>query len=103
MMLKEMYRFFILNYVIKDGDRFFHSNLAKRLSKESFDTYIPNIDDDFQENKILDSNGNVSADATHNPTLFVTVDGESCLTTPCSFEFHPNQLIVRGANKIPNE
>ena len=51
----------------------------------------------------LDSNGNVSADATHNPTLFVTVDGESCLTTPCSFEFHPNQLIVRGANKIPNE
>ena len=57
MMLKEMYRFFILNYVIKDGDRFFHSKLAKRLSKESFDTYIPNIDYNFQENKILDSLG----------------------------------------------
>ena len=57
MMLKEMYRIFILNYVIKDGDRFFHSIFAKRLSKESFDTYIPKIDDNFDENRILDSLG----------------------------------------------
>ena len=51
----------------------------------------------------LDENGNISEDATHDPTLFVTVDGESCLTTPCSFEFHPEQLIVRGSASIPNE
>lgn len=51
----------------------------------------------------LDENGEISQDATHDPTLFVTVDGESCLTTPCKFEFHPNQLIVRGAKRIPNE
>ena len=52
-----MYIFFILNYVIKDGKLFFHSNLAKRLVAESFEIYIPNIDSNFQENKILDSLG----------------------------------------------
>ena len=56
-MLKEMYRFFILNYVIKDGKLFFHSKLSKRLLAESFEVYIPNIDNNFQENKILDSLG----------------------------------------------
>jgi len=57
LMLNEMYRFFILNYVIKDGKLFFHSKLAKRLVDESFEIYIPNIDSSFQENKILDSLG----------------------------------------------
>jgi len=57
LMLKEMYRFFILNYVIKDGKLFFHSKLAERLVNESFEFYIPNIDTSIQENKILDSLG----------------------------------------------
>jgi hypothetical protein len=55
LMLKEMYRFFILNYVIKDGKLFFHSKLAKRLTEESFEFYIPIIENSFEENKILDS------------------------------------------------
>ena len=51
----------------------------------------------------LGADGQPSESAPHNPPLFINVDGEACLTTPCKFEFHPNQLIVRGANKIPNE
>jgi len=57
LMFKEMYRFFILNYVIKDGELFFHSKLSERLVKESFEIYIPNIDNGFHENKILDNLG----------------------------------------------
>ena len=57
LLMKEMYRFFILNYVIKDGKLFFHSKLAKRLVAESLEIYIPNIDNSFQENKILDRLG----------------------------------------------
>ncbi|MBR85167.1 MAG: hypothetical protein CMA85_04405 [Euryarchaeota archaeon] len=51
----------------------------------------------------VDSEGNPSATAPHSPPLFINVDGEACLMTPCKFEFHPNQLIVRGATTIPNE
>ncbi len=42
--LKEAYRFFILNYVIKNGRYFFHEIYATKLQKEAFDIYFPNID-----------------------------------------------------------
>lgn len=42
--MKEAYRFFILNYVIKDGRYFFHEIYAGRLQMEAYTTYFPNID-----------------------------------------------------------
>jgi hypothetical protein len=41
---KETYRFFILNYVIKDGRFFFHEIFATKLQKEAYETYFPSID-----------------------------------------------------------
>lgn len=42
--MKEAYRFFILNYVIKDGRYFFHEIYSGRLQMEAYNTYFPNID-----------------------------------------------------------
>jgi len=42
--LKEAYRFFILNYVIKDGRFFFHEIFSTKLQKEAYDTYFPSIE-----------------------------------------------------------
>ena len=39
--LKEAYRFFILNYVIKDGKYFFSEQYAKKLQAEAFEIYLP--------------------------------------------------------------
>ena len=50
--LKETYRFFILNYVIKDGRYFFHEIYATRLQKEAHDIYFPQLAG-FDENKII--------------------------------------------------
>ena len=44
LLIPEMYRFFILNYVIKDGFRFFNKNIAQKLIKDSVNLYLPNID-----------------------------------------------------------
>ena len=43
--LKECYRFFILNYVIREGDHFFVDELWGRLQKEAVHTYLPAIDE----------------------------------------------------------
>jgi len=51
----------------------------------------------------VDSKGNPSDTEPHSPPLFINVDGEACLTTPCTLQFHSDQLIVRGASRIPNE
>jgi len=51
--LKEAYRFFILNYVIKDGRHFFHEIFATKLQKEAYEIYFPSIDKDFNADKIL--------------------------------------------------
>jgi len=51
--LKEAYRFFILNYVIKDGSYFFSEQYAKKLQAEAFDIYLPSIDTDFDAEKLL--------------------------------------------------
>lgn len=53
--LKEVYRFFILNYVIKDGAYFFNEQYAKKLQAEAFDIYLPSIDRDFDAKKILNA------------------------------------------------
>ncbi|RYY37952.1 MAG: hypothetical protein EOP46_00610 [Sphingobacteriaceae bacterium] len=51
--LKEVYRFFILNYVIKDGKYFFHEQYAKKLQAEAFEIYLPSVDRDFDAEKII--------------------------------------------------
>jgi hypothetical protein len=51
--LKEAFRFFILNYVIKDGRYFFHEIFASKLQKEAYDIYLPSIDRDFNADVIL--------------------------------------------------
>lgn len=53
--LKEMYRFFILNYVIKDGKYFFSPQYAKKLQAEAFDIYLPSVDRDFNADILLDA------------------------------------------------
>ncbi|UEG54683.1 hypothetical protein LLH06_06875 [Mucilaginibacter daejeonensis] len=51
--MKECYRFFILNYVIKDGKHFFHEQYAVKLQQEAYDIYLPSVDRDFDAEKII--------------------------------------------------
>lgn len=51
--LKEVYRFFILNYVIKDGKHFFHETYANKLQKEAYEIHLPTLDAKFNVDKIL--------------------------------------------------
>ena len=52
-LMKEAYRFFILNYVIKDGRYFFHEVYATRLQLEAYKVYFPQLDRIFVAEKIL--------------------------------------------------
>lgn len=51
--IKEAYRFFILNYVIKDGPYFFRQSYSSKLIKEAYDTYFPALDANYRVEKIL--------------------------------------------------
>ena len=51
--LKEAYRFFILNYVVKDGRFFFHELFATKLQKEAFEIYLPSVEELFNPDIIL--------------------------------------------------
>jgi hypothetical protein len=51
--MKEAYRFFILNYVIKDGHYFFHEIYATKLQKEAFEIYFPSLDSHFDADRII--------------------------------------------------
>ena len=51
--LKEVYRFFILNYVIKDGRFFFHELFAIKLQKEAYEIYLPSIEKEFDVDILL--------------------------------------------------
>ena len=42
--MKEAYRFFILNYVINNGKYFFTEAYAKKLQKEAYELYLPQLD-----------------------------------------------------------
>ncbi|TRX60801.1 hypothetical protein FNH22_07100 [Fulvivirga sp. M361] len=53
LLIKEAYRFFILNYVIKDGRYFFHEVYAGRLQQEAHELYFPQLDAAFNEDKLL--------------------------------------------------
>ena len=53
--IKEAYRFFILNYVIKDGKYFFHEFYASKLQKEAYEIYLPELDKKFDTDIILRS------------------------------------------------
>lgn len=55
--MKEAYRFFILNYVIKDGKHFFNEQYAKKLQAEAFNVYLPSVDRDFDAEKIIEALG----------------------------------------------
>ncbi len=52
LLLKEAYRFFILNYVVKDGRYFFHEIYASKLQMEAYTLYFPQLDK-FNPEKIL--------------------------------------------------
>lgn len=52
--LKETYRFFILNYVVKDGRFFFHEIFATKLMKEAYEIYFPSIET-FDADRLLRS------------------------------------------------
>ena len=54
------------------------------------------------EIKALDSDGKPTEEHGHDPPLFISLDGEISLTTPVNFEFHKNQLKVRGGGSPPN-
>lgn len=42
--IKEAYRVFILNYVVRIGQHFFRSDICKRLQAEAITTYLPALD-----------------------------------------------------------
>lgn len=51
--LQEAYRFFILNYVIKDGRYFFHEVFASKLQQEAYELYFPSIEKNFDPEPLL--------------------------------------------------
>ena len=55
--LKEAYRFFILNYIIKDGRHFFYEIFATKLQKEVYNIHLPSIDEVFDGEKLLKALG----------------------------------------------
>jgi hypothetical protein len=52
-LIKEAYRFFIINYVIKDGRYFFHEIYATKLQREAHEIYFPKLDASFNADKIF--------------------------------------------------
>ena len=51
--VKEAYRFFILQYVVKYGKHFFRRSYASKLQREAFEVYLPELDARFDEEKLL--------------------------------------------------
>lgn len=52
-LIEECYRFFILNYVIKDGQYFFQESYARKLQKEAYEVYLPAMETNFKAEKLL--------------------------------------------------
>ena len=44
MFLPEVYRFFILNYVVREGARFFRADLCTQFRRDAVRTYLPGLD-----------------------------------------------------------
>jgi Ser/Thr protein kinase RdoA (MazF antagonist) len=53
--IKEAYRFFILNYVVKDGPYFFRQYYSSKLIKEAYEVYFPALDTNYRVEKILET------------------------------------------------
>ncbi len=53
--LKETYRFFLLNYVIKYGRYFFHELFATRLQQDVYNEHLPTIDEKFNPEPLLNA------------------------------------------------
>lgn len=51
--LKEAYRFFLLNYVVKYGRYFFHEIFATRLQQEAYNIHLPGIEEKFDPEPLL--------------------------------------------------
>jgi hypothetical protein len=51
--LKEAYRFFILNYIVKYGRYFFHEIYSVRLQKEAYELYFQMLNKKFNAEKLL--------------------------------------------------
>jgi hypothetical protein len=51
--LQEAYRFFLLNYVVREGNYFFRKSIATQLQREAFEQHLPNIEQVFSADKIL--------------------------------------------------
>lgn len=41
--IREAYRFFVLNYVLRVGEHFFRPDICERLQREAIDDYLPNF------------------------------------------------------------
>ena len=44
MFLPEVYRFFILNYVVREGARFFRADLCTQFRRDAVRSYLPALD-----------------------------------------------------------
>ncbi|NJC26758.1 aminoglycoside phosphotransferase/kinase family protein [Neolewinella antarctica] len=51
--IKEAYRFFLLNYVLRLGRYFFRSDIAEKLADEVIRTHLPTIEEKFDVARIL--------------------------------------------------
>lgn len=53
LLLKEAYRFFLLNYVVKYGRYFFHELFATKLQNEVLEHHLPDVDNSFDPKPLL--------------------------------------------------
>ena len=53
--IKEAYRFFLLNYVLRLGRYFFLPSFADQLSRDVLNLHLPTLDAKFSTDKILDT------------------------------------------------
>ena len=51
--IKEAYRFFLLNYVIQEGNYFFRPTIAQQLQQDALNHHFKTIDTAFDEEKLL--------------------------------------------------
>ena len=51
--IKDAYRFFILNYVVKDGPYFFRQYYSSKLIKEAYDKYFPAMNTNYDVDRLL--------------------------------------------------
>ncbi len=53
--IKEAYRFFLLNYVVKFGRYFYLDRFALKLKQEAFEIYFPSLEKKFNTDRILEA------------------------------------------------